>query len=54
MENIQIHILNALNSVEVPRLSNEILAGLHSQRGYIEVGDGCWRSNVLVTSFGCW
>ena len=22
--------------------------------GYIDVGDGCWRRNVLVTTFGCW
>ena len=22
--------------------------------GYIDVGDGCWRSNVLVTSLRCW
>ena len=21
--------------------------------GYIDVGDGCWRPNVLVTSFRC-
>ena len=23
-------------------------------RGYIDVGDGCWRPNVLVTSLRCW
>ena len=23
-------------------------------RGYIDVGDGCWRRNVLVTAVGCW
>ena len=22
--------------------------------GYIDVGDGCWRPNVLVTIFWCW
>jgi len=22
--------------------------------GYIDVGDGCWWANVLVTRFGCW
>ena len=22
--------------------------------GYIDVSDGCWRQNVLVTSFRCW
>ena len=22
--------------------------------GYIDVGDECWRLNVLVTSLGCW
>ena len=22
--------------------------------GYIDVGDGCWIPNVLVTRFGCW
>ena len=22
--------------------------------GYIDVGDGCWRPNVLVTSLTCW
>ena len=22
--------------------------------GYIDVGDGCWRPNVLVTRFRCW
>ena len=22
--------------------------------GYIDVGDGCWRPNVLMTRFGCW
>ena len=22
--------------------------------GYIDVGDGCWRPNVLVTSLRCW
>ena len=22
--------------------------------GYIDVGDGCWRPNVLVTDLGCW
>ena len=25
-----------------------------SQMIYIDVGDGCWRSNVLVTSLLCW
>ena len=24
------------------------------QNGYIDVADGCWRPNVLVTRFGCW
>ena len=23
-------------------------------KGYIDVGDGCWRPNVLVTSLRCW
>ena len=22
--------------------------------GYIDVGDGCWRRNVLMTAFRCW
>ena len=22
--------------------------------GYIDVGDGCWRRNVLVTTMRCW
>ena len=22
--------------------------------GYMDVGDRCWRSNVLVTSLRCW
>ena len=21
--------------------------------GYIDIGDGCWRRNVLVTTLGC-
>ena len=25
-----------------------------SYNGYINVGDGCWRPNVLVTSLRCW
>ena len=25
-----------------------------SQNGYIDVGDGCWRPNVLVTIMRCW
>ena len=24
------------------------------KNGYIDVGDGCWRPNVLVTSLRCW
>ena len=23
------------------------------EKGYIDVGDGCWRPNVLVTSLRC-
>ena len=23
-------------------------------KGYIDVGDGCWRRNVLVTTVRCW
>jgi len=26
----------------------------HQHKGYIDVGDGCWRPNVLVTSLRCW
>ena len=22
--------------------------------GFIDVGDGCWRPNVLLPRFGCW
>ena len=22
--------------------------------GYIDVGDGCWRPNLMVTRFRCW
>ena len=25
-----------------------------NSEGYIDVGDGCWRRNVLVTSLRCW
>ena len=24
------------------------------ENGYIDVGDGCWRPNMLVTSLRCW
>ena len=27
---------------------------LKNLKGYIDVGDGCWKPNVLVTRFGCW
>ena len=27
---------------------------LSTSDGYINVGDGCWRPNVLVTSLRCW
>ena len=26
----------------------------HLYRGYIDVDDGCWRPNMLMTSFGWW
>ena len=26
----------------------------HGAYGYIDVGVGCWRPNVLVTSLRCW
>ena len=25
-----------------------------TKSGYIDVGDGCWRPNELVTSLRCW
>ena len=28
--------------------------GWHYSKGYIDVGDGCWRRNVLVTISRCW
>ena len=27
---------------------------LDLDKGYIDVGDGCWRRNVLVTNIRCW
>ena len=40
-----------LTIVSLSRSINKVLRGLS---GYIDVGDGCWRPNVLVTSFRCW
>ena len=34
-------------------LSHFIKSGCHL-KSYIDVGDGCWRPNVLVTRFRCW
>ena len=33
-------------------LFRELVLSIHS--GYIDVGDGCWRRNVLVTTLRCW
>ena len=30
------------------------LSGASEIKGYIDVGDGCWRPNVLVTSLRYW
>ena len=38
--------LNKFNKIGHPHL--EFI------NGYIDVADGCWRQNVLVTSFRCW
>ena len=34
----------------VPRLGIRV----KNMRGYIDVGDGCWRRNVLMTTTRCW
>ena len=31
-----------------------IWSNISHTKGYIDVGDGCWRPNVLMTRFGCW
>jgi len=31
-----------------------ILLFFSLQDGFIDVGDGCWRPNVLMTRLGCW
>ena len=33
---------------------NFIMINFIMINGYIDVGDGCWRPNVLVTSLRCW
>ena len=38
--------LNKFNKIGHPHL--EFI------NGYIDVADGCWRQNVLVTSIRCW
>ena len=40
--------------LQYPRMSSLAEFRLTKIKGYIDVGDGCWRTNVLVTRFGCW
>ena len=49
------------NSVEMKRVLQDYLRSMriHSEvclkpNSYIDVGDGCWRRNVLVTTLRCW
>ena len=37
-----------LNDVE-----DYIIGQINKFEGYIDVGDGCWRRNVLVTTLRC-
>ena len=52
-----------IESFENSKILNKIVYGFSTkslaprrwdQYGYIDVGDGCWRPNVLVTSLRCW
>ena len=53
--NYKIKMTSKLNSKSDNRTYYNYRNNSHKSRiGYIDVGDGCWRPNVLVTRFGCW
>ena len=45
-------LLEKTNTVTECYSFNNILG--YAENGYIDVGDGCWRRNVLVTIVRCW
>ena len=46
------NIFNERHS-QLPMLYFSDLNMQNNKEGYIDVGDGCWGPNVLVTSLGC-
>ena len=47
-----IEIMLGQENLELERLVEH--KTLEVQFGYIDVGDGCWRRNVLLTVLSCW
>ena len=47
-------LLALINVASVPVMKPSYRRITLDMIGYIDVGDGCWRPNVLVTRFGCW
>ena len=45
-------IICNLSNVTEKKVFKMMLIG--NSQGHIDVGDGCWRPNVLVTSLRCW
>ena len=49
-----VNLIESLLDDDRPSPSVESHFGFKSFEGYINVGDGCWRQNVLVTTLECW
>ena len=45
-------IWNGVLIVRISMVSFRLFWNL--KKDYIDVGNGCWRTNLLVTSLGCW
>ena len=46
--------ISRANSQSETKLDASIENAVWVFDGYIDVGDGCWRRNVLVTTLRCW
>ena len=46
--------LAGIDTLATVKLNNQVKRFISYSKGYIDVGDGCWRQNVLVTTKRCW
>ena len=46
--------LTGIDTLATVKLNNQVKRFISYSKGYIDVGDGCWRQNVLVTTKRCW